>query len=293
MPLAVRIGWVVFVLALLTGLYLFLRTNPGGWAAATFGVFVVVGMLLGNLVGHGVRRARRKRGEPASITLPWYLLRRAVDVALLVTIGFGFYAGISSRDLVQQAGSMGTLTFPSQSTQATDTVELPAGDVAVWFAVHCSTCEKLNSARRNDWTQFPAQTTVQVTGPATATVDYLSGVQAFDEITSDVYGIREQKRIALLHVAAPGDYTIRVAISPNYYELPAAYYSPLVTSYTHERILLGQRQPYFLDDTRLEVITALLALSVLIGLRPRSTPIAGYEPVSVGPPGTGPSDTAR
>ena len=291
--MAARIGWVVFVLALLAGLYVFLRTNPGGWAAATFGVLVVVGVLLGNLVGHGVRRRRRTRGEPASITLPWYLLRRAIDIALLVTIGIGFYAGISSRDLVQQAGSIGTLTFPNQSTQVSDTVNLPTGDLAVWFGVHCSTCEKLNSARRNDWTQFPEQTTVQVTGPAAATVDYLSGVQAFDEITSDAYGIREQKRIALLHVAAPGEYTITVAISPNYYQLPPAYYSPAVKSYTHERILLGHRQPYFLDDTRLVIITALLALSVLIGLRPQSTPITGNEPVGAGPPGTGPSDTAR
>ena len=281
---------MVLVLALLAGLYLVLRTNLGGWAAATFGVLVVVGVVLGNLVGHGVRRRRRKRGEPASITLPWYLLRRAIDVALLVTIGFGFYVGISSRDLVQQAGSIGTLAFPNQSTQVTDTVNLPTGDLAVWFGVHCSSCEKLTSARRNDWTQFPSQTTVQVTGPAPATVDYLTGVQAFDEITSDAYGIREQKRIALLHLTAPGEYTIKVAISPGYYQLPAAYYSPAVKSYTHERILLGQRQPYFLDDTRLGIVTALLALSVLIGLRPRSSPITGDDPVDAGPPDTDPAD---
>jgi hypothetical protein len=65
---------------------------------------------------------------------------------------------------------------------------------------------------------------------------------------------------------------IDVLIAASYYDEPATFHSPAVKYYEHPQILLGTPQPPFIDLTRLDILTALLALSVLITLRPRRAP---------------------
>jgi hypothetical protein len=259
-----RIGWTAVLLAALAGLYLLLRDHLGFGSAlsAVLGVLLIVGVLLGNLLSVAVR----SKGRRQSITLPWYLLRRAIDVGLLVTVGLGYFA-IGHAE-VQHSDAVGKLALAADQTTVVSTVELPAGDTAVWFAVHCSTCDHPGD-HPEDATQYPTGTRFAVSGPSAATVHSVSGRRALDDVTNDQFGAREQKEIGLVHVATAGRYTVHVLIDAAYYNEPAKYHGPAVKYYEHPQILLGTPQPPFIDRNRLNILAALLALSVLITLRPR------------------------
>jgi hypothetical protein len=258
-----RIGWTAVLLAGLAGLYLLVRGHLGlgSVLSAVLGVLLIVVVLLGNLLAFAIRAKGRR-----SITRPWFLLRRAIDVGLLITVGLGFF--FTGHATVQHSDSVGKLALAVDQTTVTDAVELPAGDTAVWFAVHCFTCDHPGD-HPEDATQYPTRTSIAVSGPSTATAHEVTGRLALDAVTNDQFGAREQRQIALVHVATAGRYTVHVLIDAHYYDEPAKYHSPAVKYYKNPQILLGTPQPPFLDLNRLNILTALLALSVLITLRPR------------------------
>jgi hypothetical protein len=269
-----RIGWTAVLLTALAGLYLLLDGHLGFGSAlsAVLGVLLIVCVLLGNLLAFAIRAKGRRR----SITLPWFLLRRAIDVGLLITVGLGFF--FTGHAEVQHSDSVGKLALAVDQTTVIDSVQLPAGDTAVWFAVHCFTCDHPGD-HPEDATQYPARTRIAVSGPSTATARDVSGRLALDAVTNDQFGAREQRQIGLVHVAAAGRYTVHILIDANYYDEPAKYHSPAVKYYEHPQILLGTPQPPFIDHNRLNILTALLALSVLITLRPRRVPKTEQDPV--------------
>ncbi len=272
-----RLGWTAVLLAGLAGLYLLVRGHLGFGSvlSAVLGVLLIVLVLLGDLLAFAVRARGRRR----SITWPWFLLRRAIDVGLLITVGLGFF--VTGHATVQHSDSVGKLALAVDQTTVTDTVELPAGDTAVWFAVHCFTCVHPGD-HPEDSTQYPTRTSIAVSGPSAATAHEVSGRLALDAVTNDQFGAREQQQIALVHVATAGRYTVHILIDPHYYDEPAKYHTPAVKYYKNPQILLGTPQPPFLDLNRLNILTALLALSVLITLRPRRAPEAepGGTPAS-------------
>ena len=169
----------------------------------------------------------------------------------------------------------GTLTFAgNEQPEVSGTVHLPAGEITVWYAVRCDDCGETNDDRSN-FIRYPKHIQITVSGPSDVAVQHYPLAQAAS--SGDHFGYGEQKQMARLHVTKAGAYTVHVTVKP--YSLPQRrLYNP------DRRILLGPYLPGtpLLDQNRLLLLAVLLALSVLIMLRPRRRP--AVEPGPGAPP---------
>jgi hypothetical protein len=269
-PTARQIRWAAVLLAVIAGLYLYLRSiNLGNPLVAGGAILMVVGLLLCDLIAF----AANARLRPRRITLSWYVLRRAIDAGIIATVVVGFVVS-TSGDPTVGSHSTGTLTFAGNLVpDVSGTLHLPAGQTAVWYAVRCDDCGETND-NRSDFIQFPKQIQVSASGPGAVIVQRLSHGPTAD--SGFRFGYGAQKRMVRLDVARAGTYTVQVVVKPYKLGNHRLYYPD-------RRILLGPYDPGIplLDRTRLLILAVLLALSVLIMLRPRRTPSSEPVPVPV------------